>query len=83
MKKLISTATFCLITVWSFTQTKSLSDQLWERVQVCNSMFEDFDEDGNTDYDELIDDSKNSGRPFFVLYSWCHKPIMHLLISLR
>jgi hypothetical protein len=37
----------------------SLSDSLWAQVQSCYSMFEDMDEDGKVDYDEIIDDSKN------------------------
>jgi len=36
-----------------------LSDRLWQQVQSCYSMFEDMDEDGKLDYDEIIDDSKN------------------------
>ena len=36
-----------------------LSEKLWKQVQDCYSMFEDMDEDGKVDYDEIIDDSKN------------------------
>lgn len=39
--------------------SKNLSGQLWDQVQNCYSMFEDVDEDGTIDYDEIIDDSKN------------------------
>lgn len=38
---------------------ETLSDQLWERVAYCYSMFEDMDDDGRVDYDEIIDDSRN------------------------
>jgi len=36
-----------------------LSEQLWKQVQDCYTMFEDMDEDGKIDYDEVIDDAKN------------------------
>ena len=38
---------------------ETLSEKLWKQVQSCYSMFEDVDEDGKVDYDEIIDDSKN------------------------
>ena len=37
---------------------KSLSNQLWDQVQNCASMYEDVDETGIIEYNELIDDSK-------------------------
>lgn len=41
------------------TQNGSLSEELWNRIQDCYSMFEDFDEDGKLDFETLVDDSKN------------------------
>lgn len=38
---------------------QTLSEKLWEQVQSCYSMFEDMDGDGQVDYDEIIDDSRN------------------------
>ena len=60
MKKLIITSIVLILTVNAWGQaTKTLSGQLWERVDDCYSMFEDMDDDGKIDYDEIIDDSKN------------------------
>ncbi|MBN1950783.1 MAG: hypothetical protein JW801_06240 [Bacteroidales bacterium] len=41
------------------SQTNTLSEQLWDRVSECYSMFEDMDEDGEADYNQIIDDSRN------------------------
>jgi len=47
------------IPLLTFSQKpKSLSELLWSRVSHCHSMFEDMDEDGIPDF-EQIDDSKN------------------------
>jgi len=44
----------------AFSQSnKSLSQLLWDRVKNCSNNFEDMDEDGSIDFEELIDDSKN------------------------
>jgi hypothetical protein len=40
-------------------KNETLSEKLWKQVQSCYSMFEDIDDDGKVDYDEIIDDSKN------------------------
>lgn len=40
-------------------KNETLSEKLWEQVESCYSMFEDIDDDGEVDYDEIIDDSKN------------------------
>lgn len=64
-----------LLLILSYTinnsQQTPLSDQLWDRVETCNSMLEDFDEDGKTDYDELIDDSKNGYLKISGSYPTC------------
>lgn len=59
MKSIFTTLLLFSICVFSFAQTKSLSEQLWERAEPCNNALEDMDEDGDKDYEELIDDSKN------------------------
>ena len=42
------------------SQSKSpLSKLMWKQVKTCYSNLEDMDEDGEIDFDELIDDSKN------------------------
>jgi hypothetical protein len=50
-----------IISLSSVTRSKNetLSEKLWKQVQRCYSMFEDIDDDGKVDYDEIIDDSKN------------------------
>ncbi len=50
---------FAFFTNLNAQSTKSLSQQLWDEVQPCYSNFEDMDDDGKVDFDELIDDSKN------------------------
>ncbi|MBN1638701.1 MAG: hypothetical protein JW866_07030, partial [Ignavibacteriales bacterium] len=67
---LVITIFFLTIIVYG-QQSKNLSEQMWERVQPCYSMFEDYDEDGKIDYDELIDDSKNGYLKISGSYPTC------------
>ncbi|MTB53108.1 hypothetical protein [Lewinella sp. W8] len=49
----------CLsLSVHLMGQKQSLRDQLWERVNPCFSNFEDMDDDGKPDFDQ-IDDARN------------------------
>lgn len=57
MIKPIAFALTLLCSLSGFGQ--NLSQQLWQRSQNCHSMFEDMDDDGHVDYDEIVDDSKN------------------------
>ncbi|MEO0469138.1 MAG: hypothetical protein AAF206_05920 [Bacteroidota bacterium] len=52
---------FILLTFFflNHLSAQSLSEQLWQKVENCWSHFEDMDEDGKVDYDELIDDARN------------------------
>ncbi len=52
-------------------QNTSLKQMLWDRVNPCYSMFEDMDEDGKPDYDELIDDSQNGYLKVSGSYPTC------------
>ncbi len=62
-----------LMTVGLFTsaQNKTLKQQLWDRINPCYSMFEDMDEDGKPDYDELIDDAQNGYLKISGAYPTC------------
>jgi len=50
---------------------ESLKEKLWKQVQSCYSMFEDMDEDGKVDYDEIIDDSKNGYLKIYGYWPTC------------
>ncbi|MCB9195049.1 MAG: hypothetical protein H6598_02390 [Flavobacteriales bacterium] len=49
----------------------SLSGKLWDRVKSCNSALEDMDDDGKTDYEVIIDDSKNGYLKIGGSYPTC------------
>lgn len=70
MKTIFSILTL-IYASFSIAQTRTLSEQMWERVKTCYSMFEDYDEDGKIDYDELIDDSKNGYLKVSGSYPTC------------
>lgn len=58
MKQVFSIFLF-LIPIMIFGQAKkTLKEKLWERVKPCFSMFEDMDDDGTLDFDQ-IDDARN------------------------
>ncbi|MFC5047614.1 hypothetical protein ACFSTE_06225 [Aquimarina hainanensis] len=60
MNRILYVITLILISQIIYAQNnKTLSKKLWTQAQSCYSMLEDMDGDGNVDYDEIIDDSKN------------------------
>lgn len=58
-KKVLVILIFPLTIALHSQSGSTLSEQLWNMVESCYSMFEDIDDDGKVDYNELIDDSGN------------------------
>jgi hypothetical protein len=72
MNKYLIVTACCLLTFKGVGQaSQTLGGQLWERAEKCYSMFEDDDDDGKVDYEELIDDAQNGYLKVSGSYPTC------------
>ena len=69
MRFLIGSLIF-LSGTWVFPQNKTLSEQLWERVENCHTLLHDLAVDGDIDFNK-IDDSNNGYLKIWGSYPTC------------